>query len=151
MKISKPKHCHTLTTCSIMKCDHQHPNHSWLSKQEKIKMWLLYCDHHIMVTMISDYQKGEIKIPRPKHWPGHNWLSHFHWWPGLSPNSVWNLLHTSFLPFYISKGLASHRNSTTNFHFSWQGFCHIQYFYFAKSLPRTVKVGFRVAIASQPF
>ena len=49
------------------------------------------------------------------------------------------------------KGLASHRNSKTNFHFSWQGFCHIQYFYLATSLPRKVKVSFRVAMASQPF
>ena len=37
---------------------------------------------------------------------------------------------------FFAKGLASHRNSKTNFHFFWQGFCHIQYFYLAKSLPK---------------
>ena len=49
------------------------------------------------------------------------------------------------------KGLASHRYSKTNFHFSWQGFCQVKELNMAKSLPRKVKVGFRVAMAGQPF
>ena len=50
------------------------------------------------------------------------------------------------------KGLATQCKAKTNFHFFfWQGFCHIQYFQLAKSLPRKVKVGFSFALGSQPF
>ena len=51
----------------------------------------------------------------------------------------------------IFKGLTTQCKAKANFHFSCEGFCHIQYFYLAKSLPRKVKVCFSFALGSQPF
>ena len=52
--------------------------------------------------------------------------------------------------FPIAKGWLAIATLKPTFTFLGRDFCHIQYFYLAKSLPRKVKVGFRVAMASQP-
>ena len=87
-------------------------------------------------------------------WP---WRRRRWWWVcNCSPNVASNRYMWYDVYRYMwywsgrAKGLASHRYSKTNFHFSWKGFCHILYFYLANSLPRKVKVGLRVAMASQP-
>ena len=54
--------------------------------------------------------------------------------PGPGGSTPLMLAVTSLLSTNCIQGLASHRNSKTNFHFSWQRFCHVQYFYLAKSL-----------------
>ena len=66
-----------------------------------------------------------------------------------------SFMPSHFLQHFHRNRAALHKatqcKAKTNFYFSCQGFCHIQYFYLAISLPRKVKVCFRVAISSQPF
>ena len=63
------------------------------------------------------------------------------WWGGVCLESLWKNIFNTKLSSQLSK---STENDTIRR-------LYYQYFYLAKSLPRKVKVGFRVAMASQPF
>ena len=72
--------------------------------------------------------------------------------PGALESYGWKFYVTKFeVTAFVPKGWLTQCKAKTNFHFSYKGFCHIQFFYLAKSLPRKVKVGFSFAMASQPF